>query len=97
MVKMLDELKERNILKLILIVRFACATLDVEHFIFLISNDAQIATSSVISPFSPIGLAREMDELNTSDHGNLSASSILDRDDVRVYRKTAKTPCKIKQ
>jgi hypothetical protein len=28
---MLDELKERNILKLILIVRFACATLDVGH------------------------------------------------------------------
>jgi hypothetical protein len=26
-----DELKERNILKLILIVRFACATLDVGH------------------------------------------------------------------
>jgi hypothetical protein len=28
---MWDELKERNILKLILIVRFACATLDVGH------------------------------------------------------------------
>jgi hypothetical protein len=28
---MLDELKERNMLKLILIVRFACATLDVGH------------------------------------------------------------------
>jgi hypothetical protein len=28
---MSDELKERNILKLILIVRFACATLDVGH------------------------------------------------------------------
>jgi hypothetical protein len=27
---MSDELKERNILKLILIVRFACATLDVD-------------------------------------------------------------------
>jgi hypothetical protein len=26
-----DELKERNILKLILVVRFACATLDVGH------------------------------------------------------------------
>jgi hypothetical protein len=31
MVSMSDELKERNILKLILVVRFACATLDVEH------------------------------------------------------------------
>jgi hypothetical protein len=31
MVSMLDELKERNILKLILIMRFACATLDVGH------------------------------------------------------------------
>jgi hypothetical protein len=31
MVSMSDELKERNILKLILIVRFACATLDVGH------------------------------------------------------------------
>jgi hypothetical protein len=31
MVSMSDELKEHNILKLILIVRFACATLDVEH------------------------------------------------------------------
>jgi hypothetical protein len=30
-VSMLDELKERNILKLILIVRFACVTLDVGH------------------------------------------------------------------
>jgi hypothetical protein len=28
---MSDELKERNILKLILIVRFTCATLDVGH------------------------------------------------------------------
>jgi hypothetical protein len=28
---MSDELKERNILKMILIVRFACATLDVGH------------------------------------------------------------------
>jgi hypothetical protein len=31
MVSMSDELKERNILKLILIVRFACATRDVGH------------------------------------------------------------------
>jgi hypothetical protein len=31
MVSMADELKERNLLKLILIVRFACATLDVGH------------------------------------------------------------------
>jgi hypothetical protein len=31
---MLDELKERDILKLILIVRFACATLDVGHPIY---------------------------------------------------------------
>jgi hypothetical protein len=30
-VSMSDKLKERNILKLILIVRFACATLDVGH------------------------------------------------------------------
>jgi hypothetical protein len=30
---MSDELKERNILKLILIVRFACATLDVGHLL----------------------------------------------------------------
>jgi hypothetical protein len=30
-VSMSDELKDRNILKLILIVRFACATLDVGH------------------------------------------------------------------
>jgi hypothetical protein len=31
MVSMSDELKERNILELILIMRFACATLDVGH------------------------------------------------------------------
>jgi hypothetical protein len=31
MVSISDELKERNILKLILIVRFACATLDLGH------------------------------------------------------------------
>jgi hypothetical protein len=31
MVSMSDELKERNILKLILMVRFACAALDVGH------------------------------------------------------------------
>jgi hypothetical protein len=35
MVSTSDELKERNILKLILIVTFACATLDVRHPIFL--------------------------------------------------------------
>jgi hypothetical protein len=32
-----DELKERNILKLILIVRFACATLDVGHPIICVA------------------------------------------------------------
>jgi hypothetical protein len=31
MANMSDELKERNILKLILIVRFACATLNLGH------------------------------------------------------------------
>jgi hypothetical protein len=31
MVNMSDELKERNILKLIFILRFACATVDVGH------------------------------------------------------------------
>jgi hypothetical protein len=31
MMSLSEELKERNILKLILIVRFACATLDVGH------------------------------------------------------------------
>jgi hypothetical protein len=31
MVSMSDELKERNILKLILIVRFACVTFDMGH------------------------------------------------------------------
>jgi hypothetical protein len=31
MVSMSDEIKERKILKLILIVRFACATLDMGH------------------------------------------------------------------
>jgi hypothetical protein len=35
MVSMSDELKERNILKLILIVRFACATIDVGHLIVI--------------------------------------------------------------
>jgi hypothetical protein len=38
MVSMSDELKERNILKLILIVRFACATLDVGHPILSFSE-----------------------------------------------------------
>jgi hypothetical protein len=33
-VNMSDELKEHNILKLILIVRFACVTLDVGHPIY---------------------------------------------------------------
>jgi thioester reductase-like protein len=32
-VSMSDELKERNLSKLILIMRFACATLDVGHYI----------------------------------------------------------------
>jgi hypothetical protein len=36
---MLDELKECNILKLIFIVRFACATLDVGHLIYYFSHD----------------------------------------------------------
>jgi hypothetical protein len=35
MMSISDELKERNILKLILIVRFVCAPLHVEHFIFV--------------------------------------------------------------
>jgi hypothetical protein len=35
---MSDEIKERNILKLILIVRFACATLDVGHPIALVCS-----------------------------------------------------------
>jgi hypothetical protein len=38
MVSMSDELTERNILKLILIVRFACATLDVGHPICLVQQ-----------------------------------------------------------
>jgi hypothetical protein len=38
MVSMSDELQERNILKLILIVRFACATLDVGHPILVGQN-----------------------------------------------------------
>jgi hypothetical protein len=38
MVSMLDELKERNIVKLILIVRFALATLDVGHPIDRLTN-----------------------------------------------------------
>jgi hypothetical protein len=37
MLNLSDELKERNILKLILIVRFACATLDVGHPMHFIS------------------------------------------------------------
>jgi hypothetical protein len=41
MVSMSDELKERNILKLILIARFACATLDVGHPIQL--ADGQVS------------------------------------------------------
>jgi hypothetical protein len=36
MVSMSDERKERNILKLILIVRFACATLHVGHPIYFL-------------------------------------------------------------
>jgi hypothetical protein len=38
MVSMSDELKERNILKLISIVRFACATLDVGHPILQLTS-----------------------------------------------------------
>jgi hypothetical protein len=41
MMSMSDELKERNILKLILIVRFACATLDVGHPIHREKNRAK--------------------------------------------------------
>jgi hypothetical protein len=36
---MSDELKERNTLKLISIVRYACATLDVGHPIFAVGGD----------------------------------------------------------
>jgi hypothetical protein len=39
-VSMLDELKEGNILKLILIVRFSCATLDVGHPILTLPGDS---------------------------------------------------------
>jgi hypothetical protein len=38
MVSMPDDLKERNILKLILIVRFVCATLDVGHPVEIINR-----------------------------------------------------------
>jgi hypothetical protein len=43
---MSDELKERNILKLILIARFACARLDVKHPIFGISGMLKALRSS---------------------------------------------------
>jgi hypothetical protein len=39
---MSDELKERNILKLTLIVKFACATIDVGHPIFFTSRIPEI-------------------------------------------------------
>jgi hypothetical protein len=45
MVSMSDELKEHNILKLILIVRFACATLDVGHPIHVKSNSSEVNAS----------------------------------------------------
>jgi hypothetical protein len=45
-VSMSDELKEGNILKLILIVRFACATLDVGHAIH--SLDFALSTSESV-------------------------------------------------
>jgi hypothetical protein len=46
---MLDELKERNILKLILIVRFACAPFDVRHpiVVFIVIQDPS-------NPFRPM-------------------------------------------
>jgi hypothetical protein len=37
-----DELKEFNILKLILIVRFACATLNIRHPIFISAGDSSL-------------------------------------------------------
>jgi hypothetical protein len=49
MVSMSDELKERNILEFILIVRFACATLDVGHPIY---SDMRLTVDFYISyPF----------------------------------------------
>jgi hypothetical protein len=45
-VSMLDELKGHNILKLILIVRFACATLDVGHPICLFHVSDNVTTIS---------------------------------------------------
>jgi hypothetical protein len=45
MVSISDELKERNILALILIVRFACATLDVGHPVISDLNRDRICDS----------------------------------------------------
>jgi hypothetical protein len=47
----MSELKERNILKLILIVRFTCATLDVGH---PIRTDSELITDNAftVSPWS---------------------------------------------
>jgi Ca2+-transporting ATPase len=42
---MSDELKERNILKLILVVRFACATLDVGHPIYAVPEGLPLAVT----------------------------------------------------
>jgi hypothetical protein len=47
MVSMSDELKERHILKLILIVRFACATLDVGHPIVTIACSVVIVACAL--------------------------------------------------
>jgi hypothetical protein len=62
MVSMSDELKERNILKLILIVRFACATLDVGHPIISSSF------SFILHNASPIPNAHGVMELQTVFH-----------------------------
>jgi hypothetical protein len=57
---MSDELKERNTLKLSLIVRFACATLDIGHPIDLGSGHAMRWTGNGLANFSLLVSQKEL-------------------------------------
>jgi hypothetical protein len=75
MANLLDELKERNLLKLILIVRFTCATLDVGHPIVPGNHIFRIYLSGF--HVSRMDQVSEVISPGGSDQGSIEGQNVL--------------------
>jgi hypothetical protein len=66
---MSEELKERNLLKLIFIVRFACAMLDVGHPItgLLLFNSVQKFTCDILGNVTTISINQALESIHPVD------------------------------